>query len=114
MAKRNDVRFELFCGQLKTDPTPEDRELYEFRRAQHVAAAEVARRLKVRSYFEEHQERGWWHLDGYVYAPASRAVEVLQAFKDAGVEVDIADVPDDPDLIARLEVMEWVQQFEVG
>lgn len=87
--------------------------MYEERKAEHARAAEVADVMGVRSYFEEHIEDAVWYLDGYVYATPKRAVAVLEALKDAKVEVDIADVPDDRDLIAALEAVEWARQIEV-
>lgn len=70
--------------------------------------------MRVRSYFEEHIKHGVWYLDGYVYASPKRAVDVLKALKDAEVEVDIADVPDDRSLIAAIEAVDWARQMRVG
>jgi len=87
--------------------------LYDERLAEHARAAKVAHRLGVRSYFEEHEEDGVGYLDGYVYAPPQRAVEVLKALKKAEVEVDIVDVPDDQDLIDALEAVDWAREINV-
>jgi len=90
--KEDRVSFELVCGQLKPDASPEDEARFEETSQNHAMAKKIAYRMGFESYFEEHIEDKTIFLDGYVYAPLDRAVEALKALKDAGVEVDIADV----------------------
>jgi hypothetical protein len=97
------VRYELVCGQLSQNAGPDEKTLYQESHAQHDAAKQIADAMKVDSFFEESQQDGVWHLDGYVYAPPAKAVEILQALKERGVVVDIADIPSNhPDLIRKL------------
>lgn len=107
------VRYELTCGQLTPEADKAERALYHERHQEHDHAKGIADKLGMNSHFEESLQRGTWHLDGYVYAPLSKAVQVLQALKDANVEVDIADVPsEEHDLIKKIEALEWVSRIE--
>lgn len=107
------VRYELVCGQLSPNATQDARTLYQESHEQHEAAKAIADAMKVDSFFEESQQDGVWHLDGYVYAPTEKAIAVLQALKERGVAVDIADVPSNhPDLIKQIEDVDWALQIE--
>lgn len=107
------VRYELVCGQLSPDADQKGRTLYQERHEQHEAAKAIADAMGINSFFEESRQDGVWHLDGYVYAPVSNAVQVLQALKERGVAVDIADVPStQPDLIKQIEDVDWALQIE--
>jgi hypothetical protein len=107
------VRYELVCGQLSLDADQEGRALYQERHKQHEEAKAIADAMGINSFFEESRQDGVWHLDGYVYAPVSDAVRVLQALKNRKVDVDIADVPSaHPDLIKEIEAVDWALQIE--
>lgn len=99
------------------NPSPEEEAEYEERKNQHNIARLITKQMGLPSFFEEHEEDGDMFLDGYVYAPPGRAVEVLKAFQKAGVEVDIVDVlvPDVKAmkrLVKELNELHWARQVE--